>query len=187
MLDWIGDALGAIVSGGATGLLGAGISLFGEIKKQKMVFDHEENMSRLNREAMQAEAEMKIKVATTEGAVKVELGEMEAFKESIKNDFASYTKGQDLTSAQKWLMVIVDFLRGMIRPSMTLYMALLTTLIYVEVMNKVGGLESLLNQDAALALANQIILVILYITSTVILWWFGTRQKIIQPPGGSGK
>lgn len=187
MLEFLGNALGAIVSGGTTGLLGAGISLYGEIKKQQMVFEHEEKMEGLKQDSMKLEASLKMELAKTEGAVKVQLKEMEAFTQSQKNDKASYSEGQELSRGQKWLMVVVDFLRGMIRPSTTIYMAILTTLIYAEVMDKVGGLENLLNQDAALDLARQVILVILYITSTVILWWFGTRQKIIQPPNGSRK
>ena len=107
---------------------------------------------------------------------------MPEFTASKKNDEASYSKGQELSAGQKWLMVIVDFMRGMIRPSMTIYMTVLTTILYVQVMNLVGGLEGVIDKDMAMQLVQQVVLVILYITTTVILWWFGTRQKIIKPP-----
>ena len=178
MLDMIGSALGAIASGGITGILGAGISLFGEWKKQQMVFAHEERMEELRQDAMH----IQIEIAKEQTAAAINLAEMAAFTESQKNDEATYTKGQELSGMQKWLMVIVDFLRGMIRPSMTIYMTVLTTILYMEVMELMGGLEGLLDKDLVLQLANQIILVILYITSTVILWWFGTRQKLVKPP-----
>lgn len=178
MLEFLGDALGAIASGGITGVLGAGISLFGEWKKQQMVFAHEEKMEELRQDAMQVQIEVIQK--QTESAIHV--SEMEAFTQSQKNDEASYSKGQDLSTGQKWLMVFVDFLRGMIRPSMTIYMTVLTTILYLQIMDLVGGMEGVVSKTDALNLASQIILVILYITTTVILWWFGTRQKLVQPP-----
>lgn len=178
MMDWIGNALGAIASGGITGLIGAGISVYGEIAKQKLIYKHEEAMEGLKQDGMRLQME----IITKQADASISVSEMEAFAESQKNDAASYSKGQELTKYQKWLMVVVDFFRGLIRPVMTVYMTVLTTLIYMRVMELVGGLEGLIDKDAALQLANQIILVILYITTTVILWWFGTRQKVIKPP-----
>jgi len=178
MFDFIGDALGAIASGGITGLLGAGINIFGEIKKQKMIFEHDENMEELKQDGMR----LQMDIITEQTKAAINVSEMAAFTESQKNDEASYSKGQELSAGQKWLMVIVDFMRGMIRPSMTIYMTVLTTILYVQVMNLVGGLEGVIDKDMAMQLVQQVVLVILYITTTVILWWFGTRQKIIKPP-----
>lgn len=178
MFEFIGDALGAIASGGITGLIGSGISIFGEIKKQKMIYEHEESMEGLKQDGMR----LQMDIIAKQAEASINLSEMESFTQSQKNDAASYSKGQELTGGQKWLMVIVDFLRGMIRPSMTIYMTILTTLIYMQVMDLVDGLEGVLDQNLAVQLSQQVILVILYITTTVILWWFGTRQKLVQPP-----
>lgn len=182
MLGFLGDALGAIVSGGTTGLLGAGISLVGELKKQKMIFDHDERMEDLKQKGMQLEASLKMDIAKTEGAVKIDLSEMQSFSQSQINDKASYSDPTKMGAIGRFFMGMVDFFRGMIRPSITIYMAVLTTLIYKELMDMVGGLEGVIDKDMALSLVQQVILVVLYITSTVILWWFGTRQKIIQKP-----
>lgn len=178
MMSFLGDALGAIMSGGLTGIFGSAISIFGKIKQQSMMNDHEVAMGKLKQDDMRLQKELML--AQTEASVSI--AEMQAFAESQKNDEASYSKGQELTGGQKWLMVIVDFLRGMIRPSMTIYMTVLTTMIYWQVMELVGGLEGVIDKTQAYALSQQIILVILYITTTVILWWFGTRQKMIKPP-----
>ena len=178
MFDFLGDALGAIVSGGATGLLGSGISLFGEIKKQKMIFEHEEKMEKHRHDGIRLQME-----AVKEKAISdINIAEMKAFSKSQENDKATYSGGQILSDGQKWLMVIVDFFRGIIRPGMTIYMTVLTTLIYFEVMTLIEGLGGVIDKDMALGLANQIVLVVLYLTSTTILWWFGTRQKIVQQP-----
>jgi len=180
MFDFLGDALGAIISGGTTGLLGAGISLFGEIKKQKLIFDHDEKMEGLKQDSMELEANLKMELAKVEGDVKINLSEMQAFTQSQSNDKATYSDPSKLGTVGKFFMIMVDFFRGMIRPSMTIYMTILTTLIYTQLMELVGGLDGVIDKDMALALVQQIILVILYITSTIILWWFGTRQKIIS-------
>lgn len=182
MLDFIGNALGAIASGGITGILGAGVSLFGEWKKQQMANMHKERMEELRQDAM----ELQMAMVREQGKIAVDVAEMGAFTASQKNDAASYSVGQELSSGQKWLMVFVDFMRGMIRPTMTIYMTVLTTVLYVQVMGLVGGLEGVITKTDALNLASQIILVILYITTTVILWWFGTRQKVLESPKISG-
>jgi len=182
MFDFLGDALGAIISGGTTGLLGAGISLFGEIKKQKMIFDHDENMEGLKQDSMRLEADLKMDLAKVEGGIKIDLSEMQAFTQSQSNDKATYSDPSKFGAIGRFFMGMVDFCRGMIRPSMTVYMTVLTTLMYWQLIEMVGGLEGVINKDMALGMIQQITLVILYITSTVILWWFGTRQKIIQKP-----
>jgi len=179
MFDFLGDAIGAIASGGITGLLGAGINIFGEIKKQKLVFSHEEQMESLRQDSMRLQQDLN--KAEAEAAMNV--SEMKAFTESQKNDKAAYTDPSKMGAVGRFFMGFVDFMRGMIRPSMTIYMTVLTTLMYMEVMDLIGGLDGVLTKEVALQLANQIILVILYITTTVVLWWFGTRQKIIHPPG----
>jgi len=178
MLDFLGDALGAIMSGGLTGIIGSGISIFGKIKMQKLTNNHEVAMGKLKQDDMRLQME----IITEQTKAAINVSEMQAFTESQRNDSASYSKGQELSGGQKWLMVVVDFLRGMIRPSMTIYMTVLTTMIYVKLMDMLGGLEDVIDTATALGMVNQVILVILYITTTTILWWFGTRQKIISQP-----
>ena len=175
MLNFLGDALGAIVSGGATGLIGAGLTMFKEIKAQKMAFAHDERMTELEHQGMQLEAELKMSIVKAESEAAIQIQESKAFADSYKHDTRAYATGK-LGKFGQTLMVIVDFCRGMIRPSMTIYMTVLTTWLYIDVMDMAGGLDGVITKDQAMSMMMQIILVILYITTTVILWWFGTRS-----------
>jgi len=179
MLEFFGDAIGAIVGGGATGLLGSAISVWGEFKKNQLLFDHQQKMKDLDTKAMRMEAELELKKVETEGEISMAIEETRAMANSYEHDKATYYKGE-LGKFGRALMVFVDFFRGMIRPSMTTYLVVLTTMIFWEVQDLVNGLEGGITNTQAMALLQQIIMVILYITATVVLWWFGTRQKIIK-------
>jgi len=176
MLDFIGNAFGAIASGGLTGLIGAGLSLFGELKKQKLANEHEARMAEIEQQGMKLEAELNMRVVETEAEAAVNIEESKAFAASYGNDRRTYATGR-LGAFGQALMVIVDFIRGLVRPSVTIYMAVIVTLMYSQILELVGGLDGALDKATAVELLNQIILVILYVAATVILWWFGVRFR----------
>lgn len=182
MLEFFGEAMGAILSGGATGLLGSVLSIWGEHQKQKEMFRHTEKMAEITAANMRLEAELHLKQIQVEGAVKIDEIESRAFSESFAMDKATYYTGP-LGAVARGFMVLVDVIRGLIRPLMTIYLMALTTLIYIEVRAILGGIEGGMSGEGAAMLLSQIIMVILYLTSTVVLWWFGTRQKVIKGTG----
>jgi hypothetical protein len=179
MLDWLGNALGAIVSGGATGLLGALVTTWGELAKVKEINRHEETMRRQDHEIAKTEAEGKLAIAKTEGEAAIGVAEAQTLSASYQHDRATYATGE-LTPRQRWLMVLVDFARGMIRPGETLYFTgLLTYLTFVAV-SLLARLSPEQLEATAADLVSQVFLVVLYLTTTVILWWFGARQKVFK-------
>ena len=179
MLDIIGSIFGAIAGGGITGLLGSAFTAYTEYKKQKLAFEHDERMVKLEQETMKMEWEGRVKVSQTEYEGKKDVAEVEAFGESFKADRATYLQGTPQNLFSIILFTIVDFCRGMMRPSMTAYLCIVVTWLAYKVYNLVGGAGGL-DQTQAYALFQQMIFVILYITTTVILWWFGTRNKLFN-------
>lgn len=177
MLEWLGSALGAIVSGGATGILGALVTTWGELAKVKEMNRHEEAMAAGDRELAKLEAEKDIQIARTEGEAAVGVADAQALATSYQHDRAAYATGS-LTAGQRWLMVIVDFLRGIVRPGATMYftgLATYLTFIAVDLMNRLAPEKA---AELAVELVPQVVLVVLYLTTTIILWWFGARQKL---------
>jgi len=75
--------------------------------------------------------------------------------------------------------VIIDFIRGIVRPGLTVYLCALTTMIYVQARELLGKEDMTL--ASAIELEKLIVQTILYLTTTCILWWFGTRNSAPQP------
>lgn len=189
MLEFFGDAIGAILGGGATGLLGSALTLWGQAKQQKELFRHNEKMAEIQGANLRLEAEMNLRQIQVEGEVKIGEIETKAFSESFSADKASYLgmfadKVGSLSRFWRTFVVVamalVDMYRGFIRPGLTTYLVVLTTMIYMEVRTILGGIEGGMSAEGAERLLSQIIMVILYLTATVVLWWFGTRQKIMK-------
>ena len=179
---FIGDAITAIVSGGATGLLGAGITAFTEFKKQQLIFKHEEvkfdhdkDMKKLNMEADSQKAEYHLKGVELETNAQIAVGDQEIFKEGIKNDKATYSSGTDSI-----LLRVVDFVRGLVRPVLTGWFSYLAYRIYSDIEDKISSV-TLTDTEQLVGLHQQITLMLLYVTTSVVLWWFGTRAKTQNP------
>lgn len=144
--------LGSILSGGATGLLGTAIQRYADHKNKKLDYEHQLAMEQI-----------KIAIADKEWAGKVEVADSEAFKVSLTSEPKLY--------GIMWL----DVVRGLVRPVLTIYLCALTTFIYFKAQN-VLNVEYLTVQNAY-DLVIQIINTILYLTTTCVLFWFGTRNR----------
>ena len=77
------------------------------------------------------------------------------------------------------MMATVDFLRGILRPGMTAYLCALVTAVYVMTREKLRVED--LTAEQAIELFRYIVATILYVWTTITLWWFGTRNRQQQP------
>lgn len=172
------SVLGSVVSGGVTGVLGSAITGIMAYKTKKLDYEHELAMEQAARETMKEEWAQRTKVAEIEAGAKVETAELEAFGESIKADRATYSDGIAFEKLRGgWiyalLMVLVDFLRGIIRPMTTILFITMTFVMYATLKTKVdlaGG-----DPKALTDLFGQVVTVILYLATTTVCWWFGAR------------
>ena len=186
MLELFGNAIMAILGGGATGLIGSVISTWGELKKIKEENRHRETMADKDLAIAKAEVEGKIQVARTEADAAVAVADADLQAKSYEHDRATYSTGA-ISGLRGWwgqcarfLLVFVDISRGLIRPLETIYftgLATYLTLVAGEVL-RAQGQEDM--KMFAAAIVPQIFLAILYITTTIIFWWFGARQKIFK-------
>ena len=148
----MGEILTMMLSGGATGLLGTlmsgGISFF----KKKQANAHmlqlrEMDMRELALEAQSSERQEALKL---EAAMR---------KGSYADARTFISKNMKLTNGQKWIVVFIDLIRGLMRPVITIFFLVMTYLLYRQ------GQETQSIESA-----------IIYMTTTTVLWWFGTRQ-----------
>ena len=174
MFESVVSGLGSIIGGGITGLVGAGLTAWTEYKKQESLFTHEEKMAELDQAMTKLEIQGRLRIAETESNALQEVAASKALQVSYDADRAQYATGRTAGNS-KWF-VWVDVIRGLVRPTLTLYMMLVVTLIYWHIMALVGGIEGL-DSTQAYGMLGGIIDSLLYITTTIVLWWFGSRTK----------
>jgi len=187
MFEGLLGIVGSIFTGGMTGIVGVAVQRFfdfqnkkQDLKKMELTFSHEATMKRIDGELMVQEWEQRANVARVEGEARVEQADAEAFGKSFSSEPKLYSKGAKLGPLATGFMVALDFIRGLIRPGLTVYLCAITTVLYWQaesIINALGGLSA----DQALAIYLDVQNMILYLTSTCVLWWWGTRNKS-KPP-----
>lgn len=182
----IAGAIGSVATGGLTGLIG-GVAekvyaykakqLDVQIQVQK--FQHDLDMKKADAEIMNQEWRARTQVANIEAQDHAEVSANQAFSAALTAEPQRYSDSSKVTPAQEWLMVILDTVRGLIRPSLTIYLCLITTAIYIQSRELLGN--NSLGVDQASALLNKIIDAVLYLTVLVVSFWFGSRSHA-KPP-----
>lgn len=176
----------SIISGGATGILGVAVQRIFDLKNRKLDLEfeasrmeHEIHLREIDMEMMVKEAEAKVRVAEVEGNTKIEVADSEAFAQSF-NEPKRYMTG-DVTKNQGWALIFLDFVRGLVRPGLTVYLCVITTAVYFQAYSLLEREGVSLDVGNAMKLIELVVGTILYLTTTCVLWWFGTRNKQ-KPP-----
>lgn len=180
-MELLGSIFGSIFSGGATGLIGVAIQRWADYKNKQLDIQIERERReteiakrKADAEIMQAEYAGKFKVAQEEGATARDVAETNAFAATMLKEPERYSVGV-FTVGQQWVLVLLDALRGSVRPLLTIYLCALTTYVWVQVRAELENQE--ISGDAALEVWRLVVGNILYLTTTVCLWWFGTRNR----------
>lgn len=186
MLELLGTVISSVVGGGATGLLGVLLQRWFDFKNKtqdieilKLKHVQELEMRKQDLEMNKQEWEGRNRVAVTEGESAMGVADAEALAASYLVDKATYATGKLTRTATAW-MVFVDVVRGLIRPFLTLYLVILTHVVYEKVSLMLDPSTSLTNVEK-LEVLKLVIGTILYLTVTCVLWWFGTRNKSRAP------
>ena len=164
------DLASSVLTGGATGLIGAAISRFADYKTESLKYRSELELRKADAEIMAAEWAARTKVAQVEADAVVEKADAASFAASF-NEPERYSAGVVPSRGEGWLLVLVDCLRAIIRPGLTIYLCAITTYLYWDAHRYLGALGVM---DVT-KLVNQIVSTILYLTTVVVAWWFGTR------------
>ena len=168
------DLISGVLSGGVTGLLGAGISRWAEFKTKKLEFGHEARMKDIDLKIMAEEWSHRTQVASIEAGAKMEISADEAFAKS-SNEPQRYSDEVRPTTAQGWVLVLIDAIRALVRPGLTFYLAALTTYLYWDAHSIIGS-GTMMGDDATL-LVNKITDTVLYLCTVCVTWYFGVRTR----------
>ena len=195
-----------IIFGGITGLVGSLMTGVMNYKTQKMANEHKERMVALESEAMREEAKMNIAITKAEVEGAVELADAQSYLQSQKDaNKPLFTEQwiEKLFKVEGWLSYVatpfavliaiafafVDFLRGFMRPGITLYLTGMTTVITWMAWDimKTHGMETL-SVAEAIGLYEQVTSIVIYLTVSCVTWWFSDRRtaKFIQNMNNKG-
>jgi hypothetical protein len=184
-LSDVGNAIGGVLSGGLTGIIGAGIQGVLALKTKELDVQmqaaklaNDVAMKQADAAIMEQEWRARTQIAQVTAQGQEAAEDSKAFSAALTSEPQRYSDPSKVTTAQEWLMVFLDLIRGLVRPVLTIYLCAITTLIYLEAKSLIGaGIP----QDQASALLSKIIDAVLYLTVSCVLFWFGTRQKS-RPP-----
>lgn len=175
------DSVLSVISGGATGLIGTAVQSVYQYKTRQLDIDLEKTKAANEIEKIKLDIEMqkqewssRTQIATIQTTGEVDKADAAALVASYDMEPKQYSEKSLLTHGQEWIMVLLDALRAIIRPGLTVYLCVVTSLIYFETR---GLIQIVDNQTNAFALLEKLVNTILYVTTTCILWWFGSRNK----------
>ena len=188
------------ILGGVTGLIGNIVGGWFKIKHAKIEQEmmgvrnsHEVAMIKAETEAMIMESKANIAITRAQIEGEVELADANVYlqsqKEGNKNLFSNkwIDKLMSIEGKWKWITLpagvlvatmfgFVDFIKGLIRPGLTMYLVGLTTWVSFkawEIMQMDGVVMSI---SEATDIFSDITSIVIYLTVSCTLWWFGDRR-----------
>ena len=199
--------LSSSIFGAVTGLVGGVVTAITNYKMQRLKNADAESqrqfeIQKLHAEtdAMIREAEANIKIAKTQVEGAVELEEARAFTASQKPQEPlfreSYMRRLEKSRLTAWLVgpialvfALVDVLKALMRPLITVYHVAVTTWITVLAWRILQEHGSGVSPDKAVAIFDQVTTTVIYLCVTCVTWWFADRRMakfLMRLGGGSG-
>lgn len=170
-MEWL-SFLTSSTAGGIIGVIGSWLTKREERKNSQLKLDYEIKMAEIRREEAKAEAEHELAMADkqmeraqVEGNIAIGEAELNAFQEGLREQSKTYG------------IKIVDSIRGLMRPVITLYLLIIATLLMVKIHELVGGMENAFSPEELIKTYKAVIDQLLFLTATAVTWWFGSRPS----------
>lgn len=182
-----------VILGGITGLIGSCVTAISNFKTQKLKNEHDEKMYDFKIQELGAKTDAAIKITEAKISGAVELADSAAYTESQKASTVKYVSDSwieklfSMTGYLSWISVpvglllamalgFVDFLKGLMRPGLTLYLTAATSWVTYTAYKLVQQSETVVSITESLAIYNRVIDIVIYLTVSCITWWFADRR-----------
>lgn len=198
MLEAIVGIFTSAAGGGLVGLIGTAIKQYQERKEREADRQFQLQMRDKDLAEMKEEAALRLKQTETEIAGQKSIAQTEADaardvanaatqRASYEHDEAKYATGSWIGNVLRgfwgglaaFMMVFVDFARGMIRPTTTIYLLAIESYIawlLYQLLQALGGL-GLLTPDQVFSLFREVVLSIVFLSATALTWWYGASPN----------
>jgi len=188
------------IFGGVTGLIGSVVggifkykTMKAQIELKKAEHAHEKDMVLAETEAMIMESKANIAItrAQVEGAIDLEDAKayVQSQKEGNKSMFSNKWIERLFSVEGKWQIItlplsmliatmfgFVDFLRGVIRPALTVYLCGVTTWVTMMAWKIMQAEGITVTAIQAVQIFTDVTSIITYLTISCVTWWFGDRR-----------
>ena len=158
-------------AGGIIGVVGSWLTKREERKNIQLQFERDVKLAEIRKDEAKIEADhelaladKQIERAQVEGSVAIDQAEIEAFTDGLKEQSKNYG------------IKVVDGIRGLMRPLITVYLLVIATLLTLKINQLVGGLDSL-EMSELKGIYDSVINQMLFLTATAVTWWFGSRPS----------
>ena len=167
-----------LLTGSAFGLIGSAVTNGFGLLKQGQENKQEVTLRRLDLDAMGKEYEFRDRSAVRETETALTVSADSLVTSSYSHDAASYSKGVKPSGFGGFLLVLVDFVRGLTRSGLTIYLIWQVHTTRTEVQGVLDAIgTSALDAGVALSIYQEVVRMTLFLASAAISWWFGTRAK----------
>lgn len=172
-MEWLASLLTTTSAGGIIGVLGSWLTKREERKNLQLKFEHDVKISEIRKEEARLEAQHELAMADkhieraqVEGEISLGEAEVNAFKESLREQSTTYG------------ITFVDTVRGLMRPVITIYLLVIATFVTLKINSLVGGVGALEVEGGELLESYRgVIDQMLFLTATAVTWWFGSRPS----------
>ena len=190
-MDW----LTSIFTGGTSAIAGGILGAVGGVFQKWMDYRQQIRLAELqgaekdkerahDLAVMKMEAEKAASIAAIQEEGEIRVADLSALQESIKGEAAGATWSTAWAGKLSgvWagiagmLLVVVDMVRGLTRPGITLFLVLMVAGMFWQTSKQAGALTT---TDAA-EIYKTIIDMTLFLASTAVSWWFGSRGMAVR-------
>jgi hypothetical protein len=189
----IAEAITAIFGGGITGLFGTLVTSVLNFFSQREKNKHDKEMARIQIDMLKAQTDASIKIVQAQVQGAVELQDSVAFTKSQQygneSIFSSswIDKMLEVKGWTAWLSYpiayiiiilfgLVDFLKSLMRPGITLYLMLASTWVTFTALKMIEDAGQKVDLIKALNLYETVVIITIYLTVSCVTWWFGDRR-----------
>ena len=169
MLTALFSFLGSSTIGSLVGWVGGALNRYLDLKKTAMDNDFELKKLAATQDFMLKEAEVSLQTAKVTADASIEVAGYQAMKDSYDADQATY--------GTTWNGRLVDTVRGLIRPTLTMAFFFLNFWLMYEVMSSMAKNQLLPSADQLYALADLLVKWALFQGGVCIGWWFASRPS----------
>lgn len=170
--------ISTLISGGLIGVIGSIFTNIFDFFKKRQDNKQEIELRRLDIQMMDKEYQSRERIASINMETEMEKSADAILTASYAADRATYANKSKLGPVSNFLMVLVDLIRGLVRPVMTAYMVWEVHHMRgtVEQIIATTGLDAM-TAPVAMDIYQMIVDMTLFLAAASFTWWFGTRLK----------
>lgn len=169
MLEIVMSLFSSSGIGALFGLVGSWLTKREERRNVELRLSHEKDMARLENKNLLLRQEHQVRIAEYGVDAIVQQGEYAVEQAEAAAFIASQASNQPLING------FTEFVRGLMRPVITLYLLLVASFVAWHINDYMVGVSDVMREDEVIDIFRVTLDRIMFLTTTAVTWWFGSR------------